>query len=147
MTSTLDSLPADPGPILDRPPAGPGSTLGPKNRSQLGNGAFYDGRVDGRSAGARRFREVLTGYHEALGRDVGDIEQNLLRSAATLQLVIDAWEAEIIRGDLAHYNELKSALGQRDRMLRRVGILAAAHHGPETTTAGAYEADEEDDDL
>lgn len=143
--TTLDRLPAAQGSTLDRHPVSHKAPPGQNNNSQLGNGCVYDGRVDGRSAGARRFREVLTAYHEAIGRDASLVEQNLLRSAASLQLVIDAWEAETIGGDLSHYAEWRSALGQRDRILRRVGILASAHHGPETTTAGAHDIDEEDD--
>jgi hypothetical protein len=67
-----------------------------------------------------------------------------LRSASALQLSIDDFEAETIRGDRTHYAEWRSALGQRDKMLRRVGILAGAGHYPAITTAGA--CDEEDDD-
>jgi hypothetical protein len=111
MTSALERPSAATGSTLDRPSADTGSTLGQNNRSQLGNGCVYDGRVDGRSASARRFREQLTAYHEALDRDATDIERILLRSAAALQLVIDAWEAETIRGDLTHYSEWRSALG------------------------------------
>jgi len=114
------------------------------NNSMLGNGAFYDRRVNGNTSSARRFREVLTGYLAALGRDPDVVELNLLRSAAALQLAIDDFEAETIRGDRTHYADWRGSLGQRDKMLRRVGILAGAGHYPAITTAGAD--DEEDDE-
>jgi hypothetical protein len=71
------------------------------------------------------------------------VELNLLRSAAALQLAIDDFEAETIRGDRTHYAEWRSSLGQRDKMLRRCGILASASHVPEPKTSGAYEDDDE----
>jgi hypothetical protein len=114
------------------------------NNSQLGNGAFYDGRVDGRGARPRRFREVMTAYIEALNREPDLIELNLLRSASALQLNLDDFEAECIRGDHTHQMEWTSAISQRDKMLRRVGILTDAKHAPPITTAGA-QGDEDDD--
>ena len=99
---------------------------------------------DGRTSRARRFREVLTGYLAALAREPDIVELNLLRSAAALQLTIDDFEAETIGGDRTHYADWRGSLSQRDKMLRRVGILAGAGHYPAITTAGA--SDEDDDE-
>jgi len=95
-------------------------------RTLLGSGAFFDERVDGRSTRSHRFKEVLTAYIEELGRPANPTELNLLRSAASLQLTLDDMEMARIKGDRSNYADYSNALLQRDKMLRRVGILTSA---------------------
>jgi hypothetical protein len=55
----------------------------PKTRSRVSNGSKLAIAVDGRTVWARRYRDILRAFTEALGGAPSEFEKTLLRSAAT----------------------------------------------------------------
>jgi hypothetical protein len=57
------------------------------NRSAISNRSRLLDGVDGRSAPARRFRDICRGYELELGGPVSELERDLIRQAAGLTLL------------------------------------------------------------
>jgi hypothetical protein len=96
-----------------------------ETRSRVTNGrAIFLDRVDGRSALARRFRDVLTEISGNLGGSerLSEAERQLARQAATISIICERLEAAAMRGeavDLDEYGQLTDRLG---RCFQRLGI-------------------------
>ena len=69
------------------------------NRSAVSNRSRLLENVDGRSATARRFRDICRAYELELGGPVSEVERDLIRQAAGLTLRSEQMQAAIVRGD------------------------------------------------
>jgi hypothetical protein len=78
---------ARPNPVA-RPP--------PTSRSKVSNRSSIHQNVDARSAGARRFRDLITAFSADLGDDLSEADLAMVRTAAALTL-----KAELMQADLA----------------------------------------------
>ena|SRR5690349_1811802 len=67
----------------------------PQGRSRTTNGAQLLDGVDGRSSGARRFRDILHGYQ----REFASTPVDDLRSLAMLALRLEEMQAQVVRGE------------------------------------------------
>jgi hypothetical protein len=67
----------------------------PEGRSRTTNGAQLLIGIDGRSAQARRFRDILRGYQ----REFESASDDELRSVAMLALRLEEMQAQLVRGE------------------------------------------------
>ena len=100
-----------------------------KTRARVSNGTLFDpDAVDGRSAAARRYRDVVADLTAHLGGSPSSAEQLLLRRAATLAVWAEAAETAMIAGekdlDVAAFTTSVNALR---RILADVGLTARMH--------------------
>ena len=99
------------------------------NRSGVSNGSrLFVAEVDGRSAAARRFRDVLAEIVSALGGSDGlsEGQRQLARRAALLSVEAEAMEAKSVAGekiDLDSFGALTDRLG---RLFNRLGLKRVA---------------------
>lgn len=102
----------------------PIATLPPTLRSRVGNGADLLPGIDGRSASARRYKEVML----AIIADQGGLDRisetraQLIRRFVAASVLSEQLEARIIEGqpvDLAEHALLSSSLV---RLAQRIGI-------------------------
>ncbi len=109
-------------------------------RSQLGNGCFFDNRLDGGTKRGRRLRDLMATYADTLGRDMTPFETDIARSLSITQVEIDRLEHQAA----PEFAKLKLAYDARDKLSRRLGLLVADFHHSDFTTAGAAEAQGDD---
>jgi hypothetical protein len=76
-------------------------------RSRVTNGKPFDG-VDGRSANARRFRDLIDAFSRDLGgmSQLSEADRSLVRQAATLTVRSEQLQAAIVRGEPVDPDEL-----------------------------------------
>jgi hypothetical protein len=106
----------------------PVTTINIRTRSKVTNGrALFDGDVDGRSAWARRLRDLIRLYVCDMGGEdaVSAAEHSLARRAATLTLELELLEKKFALANGAKPNDLdlytRTAGGLR-RLLESVGL-------------------------
>lgn len=105
------------------------------NRSRVTNGShIHAGEVDGRSAAARRFRDVLSEICSDLGgsESLSEAQRQLARRAALMSVEAEKMEAAAVAGeafDLDAFGSLSDRLG---RCLNRLGLkrIARELHSP-----------------
>lgn len=71
----------------------------PTQRSAVTNGSRILVGVDGCSALARRYRDLVEGLVAELGGDLGEAERLQVRNAATLQMHAEELTARLVRGE------------------------------------------------
>jgi hypothetical protein len=71
----------------------------PTSRSAVTNGSRMLVGVNGSSALARRYRDLVEGLTAELGEDLGQAELLMVRNAASLQLHVEDLSAQLARGD------------------------------------------------
>lgn len=103
------------------------------NRSKISNGTRLLAGVDGRSATARRFRDLLAD----LGRDylggtnqLSTAEQGLLRNAALLTLRCEQLQAQVVLGQTVSADELIRLSSEARRALASLRRHGHAHAKP-----------------
>jgi hypothetical protein len=104
-------------------------------RSQLGNGCHFDKRLNAGTRRGRRLRDLMATYAETVGRELTPFETDIARSLSITQVEIDTLEHQ----DQPSFAKLKLAYDARDKLSRRLGLLAADFHHPDFMTAGAAE--------
>lgn len=105
-------------------------------RSRVTNGsALFPGEVDGRSAEAKRFRDVLSEIISDLGGSSSGLsegQRQLARRASMLSVRAEAMEAEAVKSgaiDLPAYGALTDQLG---RVFNRLGLRRVARDATPT---------------
>ncbi|MGO9235413.1 MAG: hypothetical protein ACLP4V_15580 [Methylocella sp.] len=79
-------------------------------------------------------------YADTLGRDMTPFETDIARSLSITQVEIDRLEHQAA----PEFAKLKLAYDARDKLSRRLGLLVADFHHSDFTTAGAAEAQGDD---
>ena len=104
----------------DRPQLGPVTA---SNRSRLTNGSsLHLGRVDGRSAAARRWRDLYAALMAAVGKPVTEAQRQLVRRAVTLAILAERSEAALSRGESIDTGGYIRVSGALSRVLRTLGL-------------------------
>jgi len=98
----------------------------PEFRTRRGTGATVLAGVDGRSAMARRFREIVTGIEADLGNDLTEAQRALLARAATLACWCEEREAELARGEQFDAGEYATISNALRRILSDLGLHRAS---------------------
>jgi hypothetical protein len=85
------------------------ATTSPCQRSRVANRPATLPGLDGRSAEARRFREMVTALTDQLGGALGEAETLQVRAAASLQLHAEDLSARSLRGEAIDSEQLTRA--------------------------------------
>jgi len=115
-------------------------TISKYGRSQLGNGNYFDERLNGNTRRGRRLRDLMATYIESVGRELTPFETDIARSLSITQIEIDSLE----HSAAPEFAKLKMAYDARNRLSRRLGLLTADFHHPDFMTAGAAATGEEE---
>jgi hypothetical protein len=95
------------------------------NRSAISNRSRLLDSVDGRSATARRFRDICRAYEIELGGPVSELERDLIRQAAGLTLRSEQMQARIVRGEIVDNDLLIRLSSTARRVLETISAKAA----------------------
>ncbi len=95
------------------------------NRSAISNRSRLLDGVDGRSATARRFRDICRAYELELGGPVSEVERDLIRQAAGLTLRSEQMQAAIVRGEMVDNDQLIRISSTARRVLETISSKAA----------------------
>ena len=94
------------------------------NRSAVTNGSRLLEGVDGRSASARRFRDLVRAFAADLGGELSELEMGLVRQAAAVALKAEALQAALVRGEPVDGDQLIRLSGTAKRILQAIGHKA-----------------------
>ena len=104
-------------------------------RSALTNGSalFLDG--DGRSAHARRFRDIIEGVESDLGGPDGlsTAQRSIIRKAAALDVAIEATVSRIGKGDSLDATEVEKMNSSMGTLLRLYSALGLDRKAKDVT--------------
>jgi hypothetical protein len=93
-------------------------------RSRVSNRSRILPGVDGRSATARRFRDICRSYELEAGGDVSEVERDLIRQAAGLVVRGEQMQAALIRGEPVNNDELVRISSTAKRLLETIRTKA-----------------------
>jgi hypothetical protein len=96
--------------------------LKPTSGSRVGNGKDILPGVDGRSAGARRYRELAGELARDLGGDPSGAQQAIIRRAATLSVWCEQAEADFANGKDLDIQAFTTATNALRRLLADLGL-------------------------
>lgn len=97
------------------------------NRSRITNGALFPPGVDGRSAEARRFRDLHREFATALPPGPRTVTQDArLRTLVGLTLALERIGAQQARGMIPDPAELVALSNAQGRLLAELGLTAPA---------------------
>lgn len=95
----------------------------PRVRSRVSNGkSLFLDTVDGRSALARRYRDILAQLVSDLGGDPSEAQSLIARRAATLAVWCEQAEAQLAGGDSLNIGEFTTAVNTMRRLLNDLGL-------------------------
>jgi hypothetical protein len=114
----------------------PNAQRSPMLRSRVSNRPGRLAGVDGRSARARRFRDLTSGLKRDIGRALSTAEQSLVDQAAALMLQREAMTAVGARGERVDSRELVRIAGAVARTLAALGLSQR----PEPSTTARKES-------
>jgi hypothetical protein len=102
------------------------------NRSKVTNGKKMLAGLDGRSAEARRWRDLVASYTSDLGgpAKLTEAQRTLVTQAATLQVQAERMQAAVIRGEPVDAEQLTRLANAATRCLARLGMRAAPDKPP-----------------
>jgi hypothetical protein len=95
----------------------------PASRSKVSNGSAIHQNVDERSAGARRFRDLIAAYSAGLG-ELNEFDFALVRQAAALTLKSEQMQAALAAGADVDPDALIRLAGESRRSLAAVSAKA-----------------------
>ena len=93
------------------------------HRSAVANGTriFVEG-LDGRSALARRYRDLLATFTADMGGDPSEAQKQLIRRAASLSVWCEAVEVRLANGEDVDIGQLTTASNSLRRILQDIGL-------------------------
>lgn len=100
----------------------------PQARSKITNGLRMLDGIDGRSAIARRFRDIWHGLEQEFEIN-SESDQVLVKQAAALAIVSEQLQAQVVRGELVDHRQIINLAGQLRRTLATLRARTALH-GP-----------------
>ena len=116
-------------------PVVPAITSGSRtNRSRITNGTRLLAGVDGRSATARRFRDLIVDLVAEVGDGLSTSEFGLIRQAAAMTLHAELLQASIVRGEAVSADELIRLSSEARRIL-----ASLRRRGPAKSRSGVAE--------
>lgn len=89
----------------------------PATRSRVGNGKALLFGIDGRSAQARRFRDLVEALAADMGTETTEGERLQIRNAAALQLHVEDLTARVVRGEVVDGEAVTRAANAASRAL------------------------------
>lgn len=86
--------------------------------------------VDGRSASARRFRDLVHSFEADIGGNLSEAERGLIRQAAALQLRAEQMQSALVRGEPVNDDDLVRVAGAAKRLLGTLRTKAEKKQPP-----------------
>jgi hypothetical protein len=125
-----------------------------KSRSAVTNRSRQHQNADERSAGARRFRDLIAAYTAEVGADLSESELALVRQAAALTMRAEQMQQAIVRGEVVDDDLLVRISGTAKRLLGAIAVRSQVKKpsGSDLQTylanrqAAAEQSDEIEDD-
>jgi hypothetical protein len=102
-------------------------------RSAISNRSRLLPGVDGRSAAARRFRDICSAYEAEAGGNPTEVERDLIRQAAGLTLRAEHLQAALVRGEDISNDELVRISSTAKRLLEAIRSKADKRKPPAPT--------------
>jgi hypothetical protein len=81
--------------------------------------------VDGRTASARRYRDLCRAFEEELGGSLNEVELGLVRQAVTLTLRAEQMQGAVVRGEMVDSDQLIRLSSTSKRILSDIAAKAA----------------------
>jgi hypothetical protein len=99
--------------------------LSPASRSRLSNGSHAVLFGDGRSAGARRFRDLVTAFADELGGmdTLPESGRQAVRRLAQISVELEIMEAQRAAGEAIDPISFVTLVNSQRRLLRDLGVL------------------------
>jgi hypothetical protein len=93
-------------------------------RSRVTNGSKLVAGLDGRSAEARRYRDLVMSYSDDLGGadSITEAQRTLIGQAATLQIQSERVQAAVLKGEQVNVEQLTRLANSSTRILTRLGL-------------------------
>ena len=93
-------------------------------RSRVTNGSKMVAGLDGRSAEARRYRDLAMSFADDLGGadKLTEAQRTLIAQAATLQVQSERVQAAVLRGEVIDVEQLTRLANAAMRILSRLGL-------------------------
>ena len=95
--------------------------VSPTAMSRVGNGSDVLPGIDGRSATARRYREILSAITLDLGGQLTETQNAVARRAAALAIWCEEREAEMVNGNTLEIAEYTTAANALRRLMSDLG--------------------------
>jgi hypothetical protein len=92
---------------------------------KVSNGRLLPKSVDLRTASGRRFRHLVQSLTEELGGNLGEVDQNLVRQAASLTLAAERLSSDIVNGAAFDSDALVRINSELRRVLAALRAKAA----------------------
>jgi hypothetical protein len=115
----------------------PAARHSPASRSKVSNGSAVHQNVDERSAGARRFRDLVAAFSDEIGGELSESERSLVRQSAALTLRCEQLQEAIVRGDEIDDDLLVRISGTGKRLLSAIAVRSSGKK-PATQTLNEY---------
>jgi hypothetical protein len=119
----------------------------------VSNGSAVHQNVDERSAGARRFRDLVSAFSADLGDDLSEADMAMVRTAAALTLKSEQMQAALAAGQDVDSDALIRLAGTTRRSLSAISAKVSDRPGNTMTLAdymaakqAAQQADDSDED-
>jgi hypothetical protein len=99
----------------------------PTVRSRITNGKQLLANIDGRTADARRYRDLAVSLADDLGGASGltEAQRALVRQAAAMIVQSERLQSAVLRGELVDVEQLTRLANAATRILSRLGIKRA----------------------
>lgn len=95
----------------------------PTARSAVANGSrLFVQELDGRTALARRYRDLVHAFTSDIGGDPSEAEKQLIRRAASLSTWCEAQEVKLASGEEVEIGPLTTAANSLRRILQDIGL-------------------------
>jgi hypothetical protein len=103
-----------------------------RQRSRITNGSKLVAAVDGRSAEARRYKDVAFSLADDLGGAAGltEAQRALVRQVAVVTIQSEKLQGAVLRGELVDIEQLTRLSNALSRMLHRLGIKRSSQPEP-----------------
>lgn len=99
----------------------------PTASSAVANGSrLFVESVDGRSALARRYRDLVGEFTRDIGGDPSEAQKQLIRRAASLSVWCEAVEVRLASGEDVEIGPLTTAVNSLRRILADIGLERVA---------------------
>jgi hypothetical protein len=106
-------------------------------RSRVTNGSQLLANVDGRTAAARRYRDLTISLADDLGgiASLTEAQRALVRQAAAMIVQSEKLQGEVLRGEIVDCEQLTRLANAATRILSRLGIKRTVRANPPPTIA------------
>jgi len=118
-------------------PRTPIAGTSPASRSRIANRSALLPNVDGRTATARRFRDLVLDFTDDLGGDaaLSHADRALVKLAASITVKAEALSAAIVRGEAVREAEVVRLANSAARILKELGSAKRQRAVPRTSYA------------